>query len=71
MNACERFRGEFQEFGGLLEAVLQDVAHLAPQVPKDGLFSPYQLRLNAVVVELAAINGGLRAALALTQQIRH
>ncbi len=71
MSAREQFRGEFREFGGLLEAILQEVVHLAPQLPEDGKFSPYQMRLNAVAVELAAIHGGLRATLALTQQIGH
>lgn len=70
MNRQDYFCEDYSEFGEVLMDMSQEVSALAMQVPSDGLFQCYRDRLFAVAVEFAAIDGGLRTAIAMTHQTK-
>ena len=66
MNRPDFFCEDYSEFGEVLMDMSKEVASLAMQVPSDGLFHGYRDRLQAMAIEFAAIDGGLRTAIAMT-----
>ncbi|MGH8031435.1 MAG: hypothetical protein ACREO8_03485 [Luteimonas sp.] len=64
-NFCEKY----QEFGEVLDEMRQELEVMAHATPQDEMFSDYSNRLYAVVMELAAIGGGLRAAVIGSQPL--
>ena len=63
-NRPDYFCEDSPEFLAVLCDMSRDVENLALSVPADGMFLGYRERLFAVARELAAIEGGLRAAIA-------
>lgn len=68
MSRSDHFCEDYQEFGGTLVDMAEEIGTLALSVPTDGFFCGYRERLDAVARELTAIEGGLRTAVALERR---
>lgn len=70
VNRPHYFCEDAPEFMAVLCDMSRDIESLALSVPADGMFLGYRERLFAVARELAAIEGGLRAAIASQPRAR-
>ncbi len=65
MSRSDYFCEDYSEFGEVLADMAREAEELAIATPTDGLFLGYSDRLFAIARELTAIDGGLRAAIAV------
>ena len=65
MSRPDFFCEDYTEFGEVLADMAREAEALAFATPPDGLFLDCRDRLFAMARELAAIDGGLRAAIAV------